>query len=364
MKLGKLNKIFNKFKRRFFVIHIHQIFKKKIKDRLIKEKCEELTKPQIKKAREYYSSRGINKIRTYWHQYYTHKNGIFSDRYIPEDYFHSTICYALNHKAYRSLMDKNLLDKIFVNVKHPKTVIKKINGFYQSDNKIISESEAIEICEENHNQLIIKPSVFSGGGKNILVFSSISENMDKKFSLINLFGKYGKNFIIQEVVSQHPKIKTLNESSLNTFRVVSYLNDKNVHILSTYIRVGGIGNFVDNVSSGGLACGVGKTGVLNNFGLNKKHEKIYTTPNGTKLEGFVIPHFDNIINKVLDLHKQVPYFRIIGWDMSLDEYNNAVLIEYNLWEQEIGGAQIISGPLFGDFTDEVLNISVKYNKVN
>jgi D-alanine-D-alanine ligase-like ATP-grasp enzyme len=60
--------------------------------------------------------------------------------------------------------------------------------------------------------------------------------------------------------------------------------------------------------------------------------------------------------KVLDAikraHKDIPHFRIIGWDFSIDEVGDPVLIEYN---GAPGMNQVSCGPLFGDLTESVLN---------
>ncbi|WZL78695.1 hypothetical protein QBE55_00540 [Eubacteriales bacterium mix99] len=47
-----------------------------------------------------------------------------------------------------------------------------------------------------------------------------------------------------------------------------------------------------------------------------------------------------------------PHFRIIGWDFSVDELGDPVLIEYN---GAPGMNQISRGPLFGDLTEPALN---------
>lgn len=209
-------------------------FLKKIKSKIRDGQSKPLIKNQINEISKYYKALGVKNVKPYWHQYFSGINGNYSKKYIPQDYFFSTISYALNQKAYRSLMDKNLLDRVFQNIKHPKTVLKRINGFYHHNNIVLNKSDALTICK-SYSKLLIKPSIYSGGAKNIIVFSIENEKTDfKNFSLEELLDSFGHNFIIQEVVNQH---KLLNESSLNTLRIILYMPDENVNILSAYIRI-------------------------------------------------------------------------------------------------------------------------------
>ena len=54
------------------------------------------------------------------------------------------------------------------------------------------------------------------------------------------------------------------------------------------------------------------------------------------------------------MHKRFAHFRIISWDFAVDENNDIQLIEFNFSPQGIRIHQINNGPLFGEFTVEVL----------
>lgn len=363
MNVFKLWKVLKKIKQFFFVKYANITFTKKIKSKIRDGQSKSLTKNQINEISKYYKALGVKNVKPYWHQYFSGINGNYSKKYIPQDYFFSTISYALNQKAYRSLMDKNLLDRVFENIKHPNTVFKKINGFYHHNDKVINLYEARDICND-YRKLLIKPSIYSGGGKNIIVFSIENGKTDfKNLSLEELFDSFGQNFIVQEVVIQHKSLKLLNESSLNTLRIISYMPDENVNILSAYIRIGSKGSIVDNMSSGGIGCKINDNGKLHEIGYyNRFEHQTLVTDNGTVLKDFTIPNYKEVLGKIKILHMQVPYFKIVAWDIAIDENENIVFIEFNLWEQAIDFAQIVNGPLFGDFTDEVIKTSVKYNK--
>lgn len=56
---------------------------------------------------------------------------------------------------------------------------------------------------------------------------------------------------------------------------------------------------------------------------------------------------------VKELHNQLDYFKLVSWDIAMDEDNQSLLIELNVKSQEINFHQFSNGPLFGKFTREV-----------
>ncbi|PCJ92310.1 MAG: hypothetical protein COA50_15920 [Flavobacteriaceae bacterium] len=99
--------------------------------------------------------------------------------------------------------DKNLLFLLIQNIRQPKTIVKNMNGYYFDNNdNMISKDEALLLCEVKH-KMIIKPSIDTGGGKNVVLFSNINGETDNEnHELTNLFENYGSDFIVQKVVEQ------------------------------------------------------------------------------------------------------------------------------------------------------------------
>ena len=57
------------------------------------------------------------------------------------------------------------------------------------------------------------------------------------------------------------------------------------------------------------------------------------------------------------LHPFISTCKIVGWDIAIDEKGNPTVIEINL--EDIGmtdKSQAVNGPLFGEITDNLLNI--------
>ena len=302
---------------------------------------DKLDDAQIEKVNSVYRKFGVKNVSFLWHRFYTACNGVFSPFYIPETLFYTEIEPYLNNKDYKTVLsDKNLLEVLFPEVKQPITVVKNMNGLFQSGNRIISCKEAIGLCIST-DEMIIKPSVDSGGGKNIQVFNGL--NNDKYYQKI--FDLYKNDFIVQKRMNQHPLMAQLNPTSLNTFRVLSLLEGKEVQPLSTIVRMGRNGAITDNSTSGGISCGVNSDGVLNPIGFNFSGQSFYETDNGMHFKNVQLPFMEKIKDSVNLLHQKLPYFRVISWDLAIDTTSEVVLIEINVDGQDINFHQWNNGPV-------------------
>ena len=252
-----------------------------------------------------------------------------------------------------ALTDKNILHKLFKGVKQPETVVKNTNGIYLAgeDNSIIDFQNVLIKCKK-YNKLVIKPSIDSGGGKNIIVFEQIGDLTDyKNLTLEKLIRLYDKNFIIQNYFIKHEQMSKLNPDSVNTMRFETLLVNGNVEILNTFVRIGIEGSKIDNINSGGLYSFIDFEGILSKNIFDGSGRILSKTDKKIKAEGFKIPNFNRIKQDVKNLHKQICCFRMVSWDLSIDKKGRTVLIEYNVFGQGIAQRR---GPVFGKFTDEIL----------
>ncbi|MFC4097902.1 sugar-transfer associated ATP-grasp domain-containing protein [Euzebyella saccharophila] len=322
--------------------------KMKIRNLLKLKPRKSLSNDHKREIKAFYSEKKFGKVSTLWHKYFTDCNGIFSAKYVPENIYYIHLEPLLNGNFdKRILADKNLLEKLFFGVKQPETVVKNINGFFLKGNKIISFDEALKECLINEN-LILKPTIETWGGKDVVLVKKDDGN-NLEIVLERLFIKYEKDFIVQRQVLQHESMAILNSSSINTLRVMSFLNKSNeVQILSSLVRMGKKGSVTDNVAGGGFVCGINTYGKLNNVGYNKEGEKFYSNSSGLKFESVSIPLAPKVFNTAKILHQQIPYFRLISWDLSLDQNGDVVLIEYNVFGQGINMHQLNNGAVLAN----------------
>ncbi len=244
---------------------------------------------------------------------------------------------------------------MFQNVKQPESLVKNINGFYYNNNELITEDEAVRVCSVDQ-KMIIKPTLDTQGGKNVVLFKCINGKSDyNDMGIKQLFGLYGKDFIVQKAVNQHPQMAMLNTSSLNTFRIMSYLKDNSVDVLSIVVRMGKEGSITDNNTGGGFCCGVKADGSLNEIShQGNTGERYEATDQGIPFKELKLPFVDKLDDVVRKLHKKAPYFKLISWDLAIDSTEEVVLIEYNIHGQDINIHQLNNGPVLSPILKEAL----------
>lgn len=287
----------------------------------------------------------------YWYKIFSEREQKVDPRYIPDDlYYGEIIPYFSNQQFRRFAEDKCYHDLWFSNFKRPRTLCKNIASvYYDADMNLITKEQAIEILAAEQEEFLIKPSVDSGEGRLIQFFEKKDINRKRIEKALDALKA---NFIVQTSVKQHPEISRLNASSLNTIRVISFLFKDEVHVLSSILRVGAPNAKVDNVSAGGYACPISADGSLKKKAVNKRGEWIEATVEGVKFADIKIPNFDVIISTIKKTHPLLAHFKLVGWDIAIDEAADPVFIEYNVCP---GSNQITCGPTFGDLTEEVLD---------
>ena len=151
--------------------------------------------------------------------------------------WYGTIVHISAIHSFAVLGKINVLHNVwFPNLKKPETIVKNIAGvFYKGDQEIISKEDAVKNCLEYQQEFLIKPSIDSGEGRLITFFTP---GKYKKEELVKALKKMGANYIVQGVVKQHEILSKLNPSSLNTIRIVSFLFEGEVYILSSILRMG------------------------------------------------------------------------------------------------------------------------------
>lgn len=310
--------------------------------------------PQYKKEIRLYWRKYVKKIGLHEFRWYQSKGALSNVRLITDSIFHSriepyfndiTIMDAFSNKCYFNLFFQGFLV--------PDTIAKKINGYYMDDNfNLLEFHEVIALCK-SESELVIKPAIDSGGGRNITFYQvKIDEDTNH---LKDILDSYQSDFVIQRKLKQHKKLNEINSSSINTVRVVSFLYRGKVQILSSFLRIGKIGATVDNLCSGGISINIDRYGHFFSRGYDDKGNEYLQHPSGYVFEGKTMPAFDKIIACVKQLHPRFPYFRLIGWDIAVSENGEPVIIEFNLIDTCIHASQLANGPLFQEFTDEVLD---------
>lgn len=311
-----------------------------------------LTKEQKKEIQEFYKSILGKKISLYSHEYFYSRTGIYSKEYVPKSLHEVELIPKANMMPYRdAYADKNMVDVLLPNVKHPHTILKRINGYFYFESKPVSKQEAISLCQNLHHAIIKPVLSHSGEGIKGLEVENGLTNI-KGLSIEQLFDKYGNNFQIQERLKQHEKMSMLNETSVNTLRILTYRSDMEILVIYSVVRIGRKGQVIDNQSAGGISTIIGEDGKLGNTAFGGfADDGVGKTDSGVILDGFEIPSYHKAIETVKRLHYQLPYFNFIGWDVAIDEVGDPVIIEWNACP---GLSQSAFGPGYGKYTERIL----------
>lgn len=293
---------------------------------------------------------------------YSSVSGVLSKNYIPELVYYTRVEPTLNDKAFsKAYTDKNVYDKLLQRDLLPITYFRSIKGvLYDSKYNSISFNKAEELIE-GRDRIVIKISTDSGGGKGVGVFESINSLFKDAFNgqvytLVNLIERFSPDFICQESLVNHDYYKRFNPSSLNTVRLFTYrsFNDNQPKILHTILRIGQKGNVVDNQAAGGFACGVNEYGELRGFAVVKEGSTHKIVNNIPLIIGEKIFAFEELKNVALNVANDFKYARLLGLDLCVEKSGNVKLIEVNNVNNEINFYQFCNGPLFGNYTEEII----------
>ena len=320
--------------------------------------AEVLTKEEKEEAILFYRNAAGKKLNTVFHNYLKEKTGVFYKEYIPEDLFCNYIdCYFNNVREARFLDNKCYYEYLFTGLAMPKTYLKRLNGIWFSGEGLPVDREAADAILESCPAAFVKAATNSYGGKGVYYISGESGD------IVSLFweaaAKIKVDIVVQEPVRQHPALAKVNESSVNTIRVLSLLRkDGSVKIYSIILRMGMAGKKVDNASSGGITCGVNFDGHCTEAGYYSyvnSGKRLLTHPtSGLPFKDIFIPELDKVTAFVEKAALRIPHFRLVSWDIALREDGEPVLIEANFYDGEIDFHQLNNGPLFKEDTEAIL----------
>ncbi len=304
-------------------------------------------------------------VNNSWLRFYSNVSGISDPQYVPEDIYYSIIERRLNDTNFsRSVEDKGEYECKYGNNLFPVNFLKNVSGSYVDfTNKIVSFKEASKTFAFLGEDVVIKPSLDSGGGKNVLYLSFSKpffvDKTGRKYDLNKVERIYASNFVVQKVIRQNVFFSQFNETSLNTLRVFTYrsiLNEE-IKILNVVLRMGRKGMHVDNQMAGGISVGVDiKTGRLNKFAVSKYGEKIEMHPDSKVVfDGLKIQNFEKILRVPKEIAVQIPSCRTLSFDVCLDNKGRVRLVEINTVGVEINFLQLQGKSLFGEYTKEIID---------
>jgi len=202
---------------------------------------------------------------------------------------------------------------------------KSIDDYLQNKKKIVlkpckgSCGSGVYICELEGKHVIL-----NGEKKKLKEFDSLVKSLSRKY-------------IVTEYCEQADFLNKIYPKSANTVRIWTVTTKSGKTFVPTAILRMGTkkSGMLDNVNQGGLTALINlETGELSKgaslspSGEVKWYEK--HPGSSTQIEGFVIPNWKTIKNKLLSLVSDLSEFKYVGWDLVIkDNKGSFVIIEGN-----------------------------------
>jgi len=319
---------------------------------------------RTKEIRSFWRGHGVKHVNLDWYKLYGGLLGKVDPRFIPEETFRIEIESHLNSRGLAGAYDdKNLIDMRFADFRRPATVLRNMHGiYYDAAYQPLNRAAVLAVLKQLDGAYIVKPCVEgSGGGQNvnrITISKGTLQADDRAIGIADIERTYKTNFIVQEVVEQHPEMAIYHPKSLNTCRIITLRLDGAYHVIAATFRMGN-GKYLDNGSSGGLLAGIDlNSAALTSFAVDLHYRKFTRHPaTDIVFAGRVVPHFDRIRSLALSVHTRLTYFDMVSHDIAVCQDGQPCLIEVNLFGQAIEPCQILKGsPIFGEHTDRVLEM--------
>ncbi len=213
------------------------------------------------------------------------------------------------------------------------------------------------LTNHHHESIFIKPMMGIGGAQcNRLVLNNLEQSVN------TYFREWTTNsYLIEIGLIQHPVISNIYPTSINTLRIVHYIDqEQKVHIISSLMRFGLGGNVTDNTSQGGISIAINSsTGALYGPGRQdfvKGAKVFYKHPDTHQSwEGCKVPFFKEACDLVMKAAYSFPN-RIVGWDIAITP-KGPVIIEANhnpnLHMTDIAYGGLLKHPLINSIFKEI-----------
>lgn len=262
----------------------------------------------------------------------------------PEEYFLLNLAHADKKKRRSYVTDKFMymtLGRIVGRKNHDEEIEDKwgfyqlAKGFFKREAIMVQSSadwEAFRAMALKVKHLICKPNDKALGSG--IFASDVKDEEDAQKLFKSLHAKRGR-WIIEERIVQDDRMAQWNESSVNSVRVLSFLNADGFFIITPFLRTGRCGSVVDNAGAGGVFANVDyKTGIVESDGIDERGTYYVSHPDSNvTFRGWQIPQWDELLETVKEIHTTVmPGHPYIGWDFALSKKRGWCVIEAN-WGQ-------------------------------
>jgi len=187
-----------------------------------------------------------------------------------------------------------------------------------------SSADELRAFAGRHGRIMAKvPDSLSGNGIRSHTAADVTDWSAFRDELIG-----GRQFLVEEFITQHPAMASLNPSSVNSLRMITFCEDGTTTLLAAVLKIGNGGD-VDNFSANGMYTMLDAEGVAHYPAFDAAGGTFAVHPlSGTSIVGFRVPLFAETLALLDEVAPVVPQMPYIGWDVAIGT-ERPMLIEGN-----------------------------------
>lgn len=262
-----------------------------------------------------------------------------------------------NPFKYQVLFTDKFVQKMFLTgLKLPTS---KVIALIGGGGAVSSLSEFQKVVEQSCAEFVLKPVSARGGDG----FRRLVKGQDKLFEGENevqiediwneLKPTMERGVVMEETVHNHKTVESMNPSSLNTFRVMTFrFPDGRWESICICLKVGRLGSVVDNRTAGGLLVPIdkdGRTGTA--FDTLTNTSSSQHPDSGAQLANIKLEMYQDVVDLAIRASAYFSHTGILGWDIALTP-DGPVIIEVNA-APSVKYLQVVYG---GIVTDEMAQV--------
>ena len=265
--------------------------------------------------------------------------------FVPQEAYYRFAAKATKDSRYNLLIDDKIVchDVLsYYNIPVPERLFIYRNGEFRCGDTLLTHEEVdAKLAAFSEPRIFVKN--FTGGGASGISIlrhvdlqrpgneQCLHEYQDESglaISSTSIAEKYKNHSVIfEKQINQHLDMAKFNPDTVNTIRVLTYKNE----IIAATVRFGGKGDFVDNISKGGLAVNVNiSTGELGEYGTRMYdfHHQFEHPDTHEVFKGNMVPMWDEVKTIVLRCMRFMPYYGSVGYDIAISK-DGPLIVEIN-----------------------------------
>ena len=270
-----------------------------------------------------------------WLELYALIHGQFESGWIPDDFYRTNLINALNPPQYRCISMLKSFDSAVFGLNCVIPLFCSRDGRLIGGGRLLSLADCEEILSRHEGEIVVK--VDAGASATSTKFVS-ARSLDLKEIVASK-----KNLVFQAPFEQHEAYARLNPSSVNTIRILTFLDEQGPpRVLYTKGRFGAEGSRVDNTRVGGRAFFFDDESRVSDFCHDSVGRKFSFPVKCTE----AFPGVSLARDCAIRLHVLVPFLRIVAWDFVVDREGTARLLEWNTRSPDVWVNEALVGPLW------------------